>query len=346
MTALHPDQRDDKRLLVIVGPTGSGKSTLAMALAERLGGEIVNFDSLQLYRGFDIGTAKTPLAERRGIPHHLFDVIDAASGYASYSAGDYARLARERIAEISGRGRLPIAVGGSGFYLRALLDGLPQLPARDAGLRARLEMRESRREGSLHGLLRRLDPSAAARIHPRDVHKTIRALEVRLLTRAAAPAPETAEPLTGYQVVQIGLNPDRAELVKRLDARVMAMFAGGLIDEVRGLLAHGATGAEKPFESLGYKQALQYIHGQATLEQAILSTQIETRQYAKRQRTWFLRDSRIHWLAGTGPGRPSTQEGTRSSHAARGSFVPASSSIAGFGEDPEIVREALRLARE
>lgn len=304
----------EKKLLVIAGPTGSGKSALALELAADLRGEIVNFDSLQLYRGLDIGTAKTPAAERRGIPHHLFDALEPTVEYAGYSAGDYARLARECVAEVSGRGRLPIAVGGSGFYLRALLDGLPQLPPRDAGLRARLETRESRRAGSLHRLLERLDASAAARIHARDVHKTIRALEVRLLTRAAAPAPETAEGLTGHRVLQIGLNPDRAELATRLDARVRAMFGGGLIEEVRGWLAKGATGREKPFESLGYKQALQYINGEATLEQAILSTQAETRQYAKRQRTWFLRDARIHWLAG-------------------------------FGDDPEIAREALRLAR-
>lgn len=287
----------ESNLLAIVGPTGSGKSALALALAARLDGEIVNFDSLQLYRGFDIGTAKTPVSERRGIPHHLLDVLDLSGGY---SAGDYARLARGSIAEISTRGRVPIAVGGSGFYLRALLDGLPSLPSRDPALRTRLEAREKRHAGSLHRLSMRLDPAAASRIHPRDVHKAIRALEIRLVTRAAAPAPETAEPLRGYRVLQLGLNPDRQELIKRLSARVEAMFAGGLIEEVRALLHRGATGEEKPFESLGYKQALQYIRGEVPLEQAILSTQIETRQYAKRQRTWFAQDPRIHWLAGFG----------------------------------------------
>ena len=285
------------RLLVVAGATGAGKSALALDLAMALNGEIVNFDSLQLYRGFDIGTAKTPVAERRGIPHHLFDVLNPANGY---SAGEYARLARGSIAEISARDRLPVAVGGSGFYLRALLDGLPPLPTRDPALRARLEVREGRRPGSLHRLLTRLDPPAAARMHPRDVHKNIRALEVRMLTRTAIPAAAAAEPLAGHRILQIGLNPDRASLVQRLHARVAAMFSSGLIEEVRGLLANGATGAEKPFESLGYKQALQYIHGRVTLEQAILSTQIETRQYAKRQKTWFGRDSRIHWLAGFG----------------------------------------------
>ncbi len=297
------------RLIVVAGATGAGKSALALDLAIALNGEIVNADSVQLYRGFDVGTAKTPVAGRQGIPHHLFDVLDPANGY---SAGEYARLARGAIAEISARDRLPIAVGGSGLYLRALLDGLPPLPSRDPALRARLEVREGRRPGSLHRLLRRLDPPAAMRMHPRDVHKNIRALEVRMLTRTAIPAAAAAEQLAGYRILQIGLNPDRAILVQRLNARVEAMFSGGLIDEVRGLLAHGATGEEKPFESLGYKQALQYIRGQVTLEQAILSTQIETRQYAKRQKTWFGRDSRIHWLAG-------------------------------FGEEPAVVREALLL---
>ncbi len=303
------------RLLVVAGPTGSGKSALALDLAATLGGEIVNFDSLQLYGGLDVGTAKTPVAQRRGIPHHLFDVLDAAAGYDSNgcSAGDYARLARPVLYEISSRGRIPVAVGGSGFYLRALLRGLPELPARDEALRTRLQNRERRRPGSLHRLLTRLDPGSAGRIHPRDVHKTIRALEIRLLTGTRLPASETAKELTGYSIVKIGLNPDREKLFARLNARVEQMFAEGLIEEVRSLLARGATGAEKPFESLGYKQALQYTHGELTLEQAILSTQIETRQYAKRQWTWFRREPEIVWLSG-------------------------------FGEDPAIVREAVELA--
>lgn len=303
-----------RALIAVVGPTGSGKSALAIELALSLGGEIVNFDSLQLYRGLDIGTAKTPVEARHGVAHHLFDIleIDCATGG---SAGDYGRLARATIAEISGRGRLPILVGGSGFYLRALLDGLPALPARDAALRARLEQRENRRAGSLHRLLRRLDEEAARRIHARDVHKTIRALEIRLLTRGTAPAPETAEALQGYRVLQLGLHPDREELSRRLDARVEEMFARGLIEEVQGLLGAGATGDEKPFESLGYKQALAYLRGQATMEQAISSTKLETRQYAKRQRTWFRRDARIHWLEG-------------------------------FGEDRQVVQEALEQARQ
>ncbi len=284
-------------LATVVGPTGSGKSALALCLAQQFDGEIVNCDSLQLYRGFDIGTAKTPPGERRGIPHHLFDVLTPQE---SYSAGEYAREARKVIAEIAGRGRMPIVVGGTGFYLRALLEGLPALPGRDERLRGSLLERERRRPGSLHRLLTRLEPGAAGRIHANDVQKTMRALEVRLLTRQALPPPAEAHALEGYSVIKLGLDPDRAALQQRLEARTRAMFQHGLLEEVRSLLAAGATGNEKPFEALGYKQALLHLRGGLTLEQAIESTIVETRQYAKRQRTWFRRDPEIHWLAGFG----------------------------------------------
>jgi len=286
-----------KPLVAVVGPTGSGKSALALCLAQKFGGEIINCDSLQLYRGFDIGTAKTPARERRGIPHHLFDVLTPKE---SYSAGEYARAAREVIGEISARGRLPVVVGGTGFYLRALLEGLPELPGRNEGLRERLASRERARPGSLHRILGRLDPAAARRIHERDTQKTMRALEVRLLTRAASPGVETGRGIEGYAVVKLGLDPDRTELQRRLEARTRAMFAQGLIEEVQGLLAGGATGDEKPFEALGYKQAVRHLRGEITLEQAVESTVIETRQYAKRQRTWFRRDAEVRWLAGFG----------------------------------------------
>jgi tRNA dimethylallyltransferase len=284
-------------LVVVAGPTGSGKSSLALHLAATFDGELVNCDSLQLYRGFDIGTAKMPVADRQGIPHHLFDVMDAGT---VHSAGDFSRLARVVIREISERGRLPVVVGGTGFYLRALLDGLPQLPPRDEDLRARLADRERRRPGSLHRMLRRFDPEAAERIHPSDVQKTMRALEVCLLTRERLPKPAAAEPLEGFRVLQLGLDPPRDGLAKLLEQRTRKIFDDGLIDEVRGLLAAGLTGQEKPFESLGYKQALAFIRGEIGLETAIESTFIETRQYAKRQRTWFRRDQRIHWLNGFG----------------------------------------------
>ncbi len=286
-----------KPLVTVVGATGSGKSALALCLAQKFSGEIVNCDSLQLYRGFDIGTAKTPAQDRRGIPHHLFDVLTPKE---SYSAGEYARAAREAIAEISGRGRLPVVVGGTGFYLRALLEGLPALPGRDEGLRGRLGERESARPGSLHRILGRLDATAAGRIHERDTQKTMRALEVRLLTRAAAPGVDTGRGIEGYAVVKLGLDPDRAELQRRLEARTRGMFAQGLIEEVQALLAGGATGDEKPFEALGYKHAVMHLRGEIALEQAVESTVIETRQYAKRQRTWFRRDAEIRWLRGFG----------------------------------------------
>jgi tRNA dimethylallyltransferase len=283
--------------VAICGPTGSGKSTLALDLAELFDGEIVNCDSLQLYRGLDIGTAKTPAAERRGIPHHLFDVLNLSEGY---SAGEYSRHARAIIAQITPRGRLPMVVGGTGFYLRALLEGLPELPAGDRAMRARLLGKEQGRPGALHRLLTRLEPAAGARIHPRDVQKITRALEVRLLTGRALPGVAEAQPLNGYLKIKIGLNPDRAALNERLDARVVRMFKDGLIEEIEGLLKRGATGAEKPFESLGYKQALLHLRGELGLNEAIASTQLETRQYAKRQLTWFRRDPEIAWLGGFG----------------------------------------------
>jgi tRNA dimethylallyltransferase len=287
----------DPPLVTIAGPTGSGKSQLAVRVAENFDGEVVNCDSLQLYRGFDVGTAKIAPAERCGVPHHMLDVLAPSEGY---SAGEYARNAREVIRDISQRGHLPIITGGTGFYLNALLNGLPQLPERDPGLRTRLADREARRPGTLHRLLTRLEPGAAARIHARDVQKTIRALEVRVLTHNALPPPAAAEPLRGYRMLKIGLNPPRDRLHDVLDARAREMFRSGLMEEVQNLLANGCTGDEKPFESLGYKQALQYLRREIALDDAIASTQLETRQYAKRQWTWFRRDPEIIWLSGFG----------------------------------------------
>lgn len=284
-------------MVAIVGPTAAGKSALALRVAEAFTGEIVNCDSLQLYRGFDVGTAKTPAAGRRSVPHHLFDLLEPN---VVYSAGDYARAARAVVAGIAARGHLPVVVGGTGFYLRALLDGLPALPARDEALRRRLAAREQRRPGSLYRLLTRLEPGAAARIHPRDTQKLIRALEVRLLTRARLPDPAGARPLEGFRPLLIGLAPDRKRLAQAIARRTREMFETGLVEEVRTLLASGLTGAEKPFESLGYKQALQYLRGTLSWPQAIESTETETRQYAKRQLTWFRRDPRVRWIEGFG----------------------------------------------
>jgi tRNA dimethylallyltransferase len=292
-----PQTAPEQPLIAIVGPTGAGKSALALKVAETFRGEIVNCDSLQLYRGFDIGTAKTPEPQRQAIPHHLVAVLNASE---VYSAGDYARDARSVIREISARSRIPIVAGGTGFYFRALLDGLPALPDRDEALRERLSDRDRRRPGSLHRILSRLDPGAALRIHARDTQKVIRAVEIRLLTREPAPPRASAEPFGGFRTLKIGLDPDRGVLYQLLDARAVEMFRSGLIEEVQHLLSTGLTGAEKPFESLGYRQALACLQHSMTLAEAVASTQNETRRYAKRQWTWFRRDPHVHWLSGFG----------------------------------------------
>jgi len=282
-----------------VGPTGSGKSDLALLLAEEFNGEIVNCDSLQVFRYFDIGTAKLPLCERRGIPHHLIDILNPDE---LFSAGEYARLARETLADISKRGKLPILAGGTGFYLRALLDGLFAGPSRDQPLRDRLAAREARRAGSLHRLLTRLDSTAAAKIHANDVPKVMRALEVCLVTRRRVSElfRQGREALAGYRTLKLGLLPDRDLLYPRLDARCAWMFENGLIDEVRHILSLGFSAACKPFESHGYKQTLQLLNGELNLREAIFYAQRNTRNYAKRQLTWFRRESGLVWLKGFG----------------------------------------------
>ena len=286
-------------LLVVIGPTGSGKSDLAIRLAIEVGGEIVNCDSLQLYKGLDIGTAKVPEAERRGIPHHLIDLIEPTQ---IFTAGEYAGAARAVLREIAGRNRIPVVVGGTGFYLRALLEGLFPGPPRDAAVRARLESRERARPGSLHRILSRLDPESAARIHANDKNKLIRALEVRVLTGQPISTMFGLgrDPLTGFRPIKLGLDPARNLLCERLDARTANIFARGLVEEVRALLAAGVPADAKAFESLGYKQAVQVLAGRLTREEALASTQIETRQYAKRQSTWFRKEERVHWLKGFG----------------------------------------------
>jgi tRNA dimethylallyltransferase len=297
----------------VAGPTGSGKSDLALLIAAEFDGEVINCDSVQVFRHFDIGTAKLPMAERRGIPHHLIDVV---SPDELFTAGEYARVARETIAEISARGRLPVVAGGTGFYLRALLDGLFEGPVRDQDLRDRLAAREARRPGSLHRLLRRFDREAAERIHANDVPKVMRALEVCLLTRRPVTElfQEGRDALRGYRTLKLGLLPDRDVLYPRLDERCARMFEGGLVEEVRRILAlYPAT--VKPFESVGYKQALQLVNGELGPRDALFYMQRATRQYAKRQLTWFRREPGLVWLRG-------------------------------FGDAPEIRSEALRLVRE
>ncbi len=283
----------------MLGPTGSGKSDLSLYIARSIGGEIVNFDSVQVYRGFDVGTAKVPPAERQGVPHHLIDIVDPT---ALFTAGDYARAATTTVREISERGRTAVLVGGTGFYLRGLLEGLSPGPARNNALRARLQERERKRAGSLHKILTRLDPASATRIHPNDKNKTLRALEVRLLEGATLSSmfERGRAPLSGYLPVKIGLDPPRDLLYARLNERARKMFEADLLDEVRRLLASGVPRNAKPFESLGYKQALQAMEGLITGEQALESTQQETRRYAKRQLTWFRKGQDVQWISGFG----------------------------------------------
>jgi tRNA dimethylallyltransferase len=286
-------------LVAIAGPTGSGKSDLALRLGERLEGEVVNCDSVQIYRFFDIGTAKLAQADRRGIPHHL---IDVANPDEVFSAGDYARAARPILREIANRGRLPIITGGTGFYLRALIEGLAPGPRRDEALRAGLQARETRRAGCAHRLLRRVDPLTAGRIHPNDVPKVIRALEICFSTRRSASEIFTAgrDALGGFRVLRIGLFPDREKLYQRLDVRMAAMFAAGLIEEAASILARGYGPECKPFESIGYKQALQAIHGELSPKDALFYATRETRRYAKRQMTWFRQEPGLEIFRGFG----------------------------------------------
>ena len=286
-------------LVIVVGPTGSGKTELSLGVAERCHCEIVSCDSLQIYRHFNIGTAKLSIEERQGIPHHLIDIVEPTE---LFTAGDYAARCRLVLGQIRERGHVPLVVGGTGFYLRALLDGLFTGPSRDEDIRARLRQRERRRPGSVHRILRRLDPAAARRIHANDLNKAMRALEVRLVERRpiSSMQREGRNALEGFAPVKIGLNPPRGELYRRLDERARKMFDQGLVDEARHILALGIPGSAKPFESLGYRQALGVVEKRLTVDEAIASTQQETRRYAKRQLTWFRRESDLRWFAGFG----------------------------------------------
>lgn len=287
-------------ILVVLGPTGSGKSELALALARYFAAEIVNCDSIQVYRGLDIGSAKTPVENRRDIPHHLLDVIGPGE---ELSAGSYARKARQVIAEIHARSRVPIVVGGTGFYLRALLDGLSPAPARDTQIRDRLERMAGQRQKSLHRVLRRYDPAAAARIHANDTPKLIRAIEIMLLSGETATQAQHAprQAFSGISTLKIGLAPDRKLLYSRLNGRTAWLFQNGLITETRQLLEQwGYKPDSKAMQSLGYKQALQFIRDELSLDSAVAECQAKTRQYAKRQITWFRAERNVNWLSGFG----------------------------------------------
>jgi tRNA dimethylallyltransferase len=286
-------------LVVLLGPTASGKTALSLALAERFNGEIVSCDSVAVYRDFEIGTAKPTAAERARVPHHCIDIV---SPEREYSAGEYQRDGRGAIGDITARGKLPIVTGGTGLYLRALLEGLFDGPQRSEELRNRLR-RSAVRHGAgwLARLLERLDPAAAERIHANDTPKLIRAIEVTLEARRPMTEAWTAgaEPMTGYRILRLGLAPERAALYRRIDARAAAMFERGLAAETERLLAK--YGAERRiFGTLGYRQARQLLAGELSEAQAVEAAQRGHRNYAKRQFTWFRREPEVRWLAGFG----------------------------------------------
>jgi tRNA dimethylallyltransferase len=291
----------------LLGPTGSGKTALSLALARQFGGEIVSCDSVAVYHGMDLGTAKPTKEERARLPHHLIDVAEPDQ---PFTAGAYSRLARTALREITGRGRLPIVTGGTGLYLRALTEGLFAGPERQLVLRVRLESSRKRHgEPWLHRLLRRLDPASAARIHANDQPKLIRAIEVCLAARKPLSAVLgdkglARDPLTGFRLLRIGLNPPRQALppreglYDRLNRRCAAMFAAGLIEETRGLLKR--YGPVKALDSLGYRQGLAVLAGALSVEAATIAAQQGHRNYAKRQMTWFRREPEVDWIAGFG----------------------------------------------
>lgn len=287
-------------LVVILGPTASGKSSLAIRLAQQLNGEVLVCDSTQVYRQFDIGTAKVPLAERHGIAHRLIDLVEPEE---IFTAGEYRRQALLVLAKVSQRGKLPILTAGTGLYLRALLEGLADAPERSEELRARLRAKaELRGSEHLHRTLARLDPENARRIAPRDTQKVIRAIEMRIL--GGKPVSEIhragRNSLEGYHVKKIGLSPARAALYARIDARTRTMIHDGWLDEVRKLSSRGVPPDAKPFQFIGYPELLDHLAGRLTLEAAIKNIQLATRQFAKRQLTWFRKEPSVHWLPGFG----------------------------------------------
>jgi tRNA dimethylallyltransferase len=290
---------DEPLLVVVVGPTGSGKTALSLALAEHFRGEIVNCDSVALYREFEIGTDKPTAAERARVPHHLLDLIDPT---AYITAGEYARQARRALEEIKTRGNLPIVVGGSGLYLRALLEGLFPGPQRSQELRQRLGERAGEKGSAyLHRVLRRLDPAAAAKIHAHDAPKLIRAIEVCLASRQRMTElwKQGGDPLPGFRILRLGLDPERKLLYDRLNQRAQRMFDSGVVEETQRLLEKYGDAA-RALTSLGYKQAGQLLRGEIDRGTALQAAQQAHRHYAKRQITWFRREPDVLWLDGFG----------------------------------------------
>ena len=286
--------------VAILGPTATGKSALALAVAERYDGEIINCDSTAVYRGFDIGTDKIASADRRGIPHHLIDIVDATG---DYTAAQFARDAAAAIRDIHARGRLPILAGGTGFYYRALTRGLFPGPGRDAALRARLESIAGRRGAAfLHRMLRRIDPPSAERIQPRDLKRLVRALEVFFLTGRPLTThfAETVSPLPEVEMIAVALRLPAGEISKRVTRRVDEQFERGLLDEIRALLARGVPKSARPFGGLVYRQALEHLHGvrDEAATRALIAQ--ENRRYARRQLIWFRKEPNLSWFDGPG----------------------------------------------
>ena len=281
------------KLIVLAGPTGSGKSDLALRIASAIGGEIVNYDSVQIYRGFDIGSAKPPPEVRNILPHHLFDIVDAAE---EFNAADYGRLARQVCDDIHGRGKRAVLAGGTFFYLRALLSGLPGMPGRDESIRARIRAiaRSERGARRLHRWLSKIDPRSGNKIAPGDRHRVERALEVWLNSgRPISSWERSAE--NELPSTKIALTLERPQLNQLLDRRVDDMYARGLVDETRALLERYPATA-RPFGTIGYKEAAAVVRGEMALDAAIAETRRRTRAYAKRQMTWLRSERNVHWL--------------------------------------------------
>jgi tRNA dimethylallyltransferase len=287
-------------LVAVVGPTATGKSALALALAERYGGEIIACDSTAVYRGLDIGTDKVPSGDQRGIPHHLVDLVDVTE---TYSAARYAQAAAAVLRDVAARGRLPVLVGGTGFYYRALVRGLFPGPARDETLRARLDrVAAGRGVEALHRWLARVDPASASRIQPRDQKRLVRALEVYLVTGRTLTShfAETASPISGWDVLTIGVNLPRARLLPRVAARVDAQFAAGVVEEVRALMARGVPATAHAFSGLVYRQVVEMLQGhrdEAATRALIVQ---ENMRYARRQLSWFRKEPGVQWIDGPG----------------------------------------------
>jgi len=286
-----------KNLVIILGPTGVGKSAAGVYLAEKFNGEIINCDSMQVYKEFDIGTDKPTAEMQQRAPHHLLDIIAWST---QFTAADFVREALAAIRLVEGKGKLPFIVGGTGLYLKALLEGLFPGPGKDAKLRERLE-KEARTEGldSLRKKLEEVDPSYARVIGPRDKMRIIRALEVYYLTGQPISLHflNTRPPLSDFHLLKIGLQLDRKELYRRIEERVETMFKKGIVAEVENLLAKGVEPSAPPFRALGYKYVLQFLQKNISLEEAVAMTKRDTRRYAKRQVTWFKKMARINWFA-------------------------------------------------